>query len=196
MTGINDVTAVVTGTLVTGMKVVTCDCTVSVVECSVGSNLTCDWIAMFNRWEMHLEPIYTESYLIISIEESRNLAVFRSWIFMILCKCSWPSSGGDWKQSLYYDSLLMYTNIILSIISDLSLGSGHHLQRAPPTASILQAQGLGPQEPLRDGEISEMWRQWYSLLVRPTCFQTDFYVYKQTNIVRYEAVRAASNASV
>ena len=54
---------------------------------------------------------------------------------------------------------------LLSIISDLSAGSGHHLPRPASAASILQAEGLRPQEPLWDGEVPEMWRQRYSLLV-------------------------------
>ena len=45
---------------------------------------------------------------------------------------------------------------LLSIISDLSAGSGHHLPRPAPAASILQAEGLRPQEPLWDGEVPEM----------------------------------------
>ena len=52
--------------------------------------------------------------------------------------------------------MLEWCSLLLFIISDISPGSGHHLPWPPTAASILQAQGLGTQEPLRDGEISEM----------------------------------------
>ena len=52
--------------------------------------------------------------------------------------------------------MLEWCSLLLFIISEISAGSGHHLPRPAPAASILQAEGLRPQEPLWDGEVPEM----------------------------------------
>ena len=120
---------------------------------------------MFCRWEMHLEP-FTLNPISLSLLKKATILPYLD------LRSSWYYANVDdhhrveIESNLYIMTLCWCILILLSIISDLSPGSGHHLPRAPAAASILQAQGLGTQEPLRDGEISEMWRQRYSLLVR------------------------------